>query len=66
MMDLFRKNSLICVLCPEGRFERFLQLIKRQSYHYIETSQVICRANQLTGFYMMATLAPNELLLNVK
>ena len=21
--------------------------------HYIETSQLICRANQLTGFYMM-------------
>ena len=27
----------------------------------IETSQLICRANQLTGFYMMATLAFNEL-----
>ena len=25
------------------------------SYH-IETSQLICRANQLTGFYMMGTL----------
>ena len=23
----------------------------------IETSQLICRANQLTGFYMMETLA---------
>ena len=27
----------------------------------METSQSICSANQLTGFYMMATLAFNEL-----
>ena len=27
----------------------------------MENSQLICRANQLTGFYMMATLAFNEL-----
>ena len=36
--------------------------MKRQSCHYIETSQVICRANQLTGFYMMPTLVFNELI----
>ena len=36
-------------------------LIKRKSYHHTETSQLICRANQLTGFYMMATLEFNEL-----
>ena len=36
-------------------------LIKRQSFHHTETSQLICRANQLTGFYMMATLLFNEL-----
>ena len=36
-------------------------LIKRQSCHHIKTSQLICRANQLTGFYMIATLAFNEL-----
>ena len=28
---------------------------------YIEISQLICCANQLTGFYMTATLAFNEL-----
>ena len=28
---------------------------------HIETSQLICYANQLTGFYMMATLAFNGL-----
>ena len=38
-------------------------LIKRQNYHHIETSQLIWRANQLTGFYMMATLAVNELMI---
>ena len=28
---------------------------------HIETSQLICRANQLTGFYVRGTLALNEL-----
>ena len=31
------------------------------SVAYIETSQVICYANQLTGFYMRGTLALNGL-----
>ena len=35
--------------------------MKCQSCHHIETSQLIPKANQLTGFYMMATLALNEL-----
>ena len=34
---------------------------KHQSCHHIETSPVICSANQLTSFYMMATLTFNEL-----
>ena len=37
------------------------QLIKRQSCQLIEISQLICRANQFTGFYMVLTLAFNEL-----
>ena len=37
------------------------KLIKCQSCHHIETNQLICRANQLGGFFMMATLAFNEL-----
>ena len=37
-------------------------MIKRQSCHHIETNQLICRANKLTGFYMMVTLAFNELI----
>ena len=39
-------------------------LNKRQSCHHIETSQLICSANQLTVVYMMATLALNELMQN--
>ena len=34
---------------------------KRQSCHYIEVSERICRAYQLFGFYMMTALAYNEL-----
>ena len=41
-------------------FKKYL-LIKRQSWHRIETSQLICSTNQLTGFYMMATMVFNEL-----
>ena len=36
--------------------------MKHQICHHIETSQLICKASQLTGFYMMATLAFNELM----
>ena len=36
--------------------------MKHQSCHHIETNQLICRANALTGFYMMATFAFNELM----
>ena len=35
--------------------------IKHQSCHHIETSQLICSANQLTGVCRIATLAFNEL-----
>ena len=35
----------------------FLWLIKRQSCHHVETSQLICTANLLTGFCMMTILA---------
>ena len=40
----------------------FSELIKCQSCHHIETNQLICSANQLTGFYMMETLAFNGLI----
>ena len=40
------------------------ELIKRQSCHHIETRKLICKANQLTGVSMMATLGFNELIKN--
>ena len=36
-------------------------LITTSVSHQIETSQSICRANQVTGFYMMGTLVDNGL-----
>ena len=32
----------------------------------IETSQLVCSASQLTGFYMMVTLAFNELMISLQ
>ena len=37
--------------------------MKCQCCRHIETSQLICTANQLTGFYMRATLALNGLII---
>ena len=33
--------------------------------HYIELSQLICNANQLTGFYMMGNIVVNGLSIQV-
>ena len=38
------------------------QPIKRQNCHQVDTNQLIYSANQLTGFYIMATLTINELI----
>ena len=43
-----------------SRVKHWKILIKRQSCHYIETSQLISRANQLTGFCKMSTLGFDE------
>ena len=40
---------------------KMLNSLNAKSCHHIEPSQLICSASQLTGFYMMATLAFNEL-----
>ena len=47
----------------DGRQMLLLKLIHQtpQSFHHIEASQLIYRSNQLTGFYMVITLAFNEL-----
>ena len=48
---LFEKSTRDIRLTPEDFW-----LVKGQNYHHIETSQLIYTANQLTGFYMVATL----------
>ena len=60
-----RQTSLSAVPSPTLIFS-LDELIKRPCYHYIETRQLICIANQSTGFYVMATLAFNELKLCIQ
>ena len=38
-----------------------LKLFNDQRSHHIEASQLICSANQLTGFYMMGTLVVKKI-----
>ena len=42
---------------------QLINLMKHENCHHMETTQLIYPANKLTGFYMMATLAFNELTL---
>ena len=56
-ISVFDVCTVLVHLLPE-----VINLIKRQSCHDIETSQLICSANQLTAFYMMASLAFNKLI----
>ena len=46
-------------------FKRGETFTKRQNCHHTETSQLIWFVNQVTAFYMMTTLAFNELLLMI-
>ena len=68
----FRKSSefilVLCLVqilisCPDKNaflYPRWSEPFNDQCSHHVETSQLICRANQLTGFYMMGTLAIKE------
>ena len=56
-----RKNSVFghisrcavyCLLLSWDPNNPLSYLIKRQNGHHRETNQIICRANQLTGFYI--------------
>ena len=42
------------------------KLINDQFPHYIETSQLVLSANQLTSFYMMSTLVATRLVYRKK
>ena len=53
------KNILKCFSFVILRLRMSWKLIFVTCLHYIETSQLICTANQLTGFYMMRTLVLN-------
>ena len=57
---MFLKMSQISqeITCIGVSFEP----IKCQCCPHVETSQLICKANQLTGFYIRATLAFNRLM----
>ena len=39
---------------PAGTVGPVMQIINGQSCHHIQTDYLICYANHLTGFYMMA------------
>ena len=56
-------KEMAVILATYHLFEcvQFFKPIKCQCCHHIETSRLICCANQLTGFYMKATLALNGL-----
>ena len=56
----YQSQAIICcaVICCTA-------LIKCQCCPHIETSQLIYTANQLTGFYMRATLALNWLIFKI-
>ena len=41
------------------------QSFNDQCFHHIKTSQLICRANQLAGFYMTGTLVVKGLKLGI-
>ena len=50
----------VLIVTNQNEVANIRNSLKGQSLHHIETSELICSGNQLTGFYMMATLALNE------
>ena len=60
MEKIMRHLRFLKILLPFDFSAEFLTF-NDQCSHHIETSQLICRANQLTGFYMMKTLVVKRL-----
>ena len=50
----------VLIVTNQNEVDNILNSLKGQSLNHIETSELICSGNQLTGFYMMATLVLNE------
>ena len=48
------------------KLKYFVNLLMTNVPHHIETSQLICSANQLTGFYVMKTLVVKRLKYAIK
>ena len=55
-MDIFLRNYM-CLFV----YFLLIYLTQCQCFLHIETNQLICTANQLTGFYMRKTVAINGL-----
>ena len=56
--------DIVVVNFEQIRFFQYNVLtLNDQCSHHIETSQLICRADQLTGFYMMGTLVVKGLII---
>ena len=60
MEKTMRHLRFLKILLPFDFSAEFLTF-NDQCSHHIETSQLICRVNQLTGFYMMRTLVAKRL-----
>ena len=57
-----RINCIFLFMTKKLQRKFILKPIKYQCCPHIETSQLICCANQLTGFYIRAPMALNELI----
>ena len=63
-ISIYRKKAMknVCfeaeiILCVRNFLEMNLNPSTTNVPHHIETSQLICNANQLTGFYMMGNIS---------
>ena len=58
--NFFPIKQNVLIVTNQNEVDNILNSLKGQSLHHIETSELISSGNQLTGFYMMATLVLNE------
>ena len=66
MSNFFKKIFLSESCISEWLLQlKNIWLFTDKSYNYVETSQLISRASQLTGFYIKAILTFNELMFSI-